>query len=39
MDRPAGRRSWMKEEEVTLFSGNPPMCRRTIIIGATLTQL
>jgi hypothetical protein len=29
----------MKEEEVTLFNGNPPMCRCKIIIGTVLTQL
>jgi hypothetical protein len=29
----------MKEEKVTLFSGNPPMCRRTVFIGILSTQL
>jgi len=29
----------MKEEEVTLFSGNPPMCRRGMIIGTLLIRL
>jgi hypothetical protein len=29
----------MKEEEVTLAGGNPPMCRLTLFIGTLLTRL